>query len=187
MANKKYYGVASFGEKRTVNGKELMSGYIKGKIAKTSNALEVQGEGTKTRVNFSVRVQNQDKTFERYANDLGALANTYKPDGSDNAYNTIPVTVWGYLANNLPKYAHVGDEVIVIGDLVPNTYNGKTTLRMEGVLGVEVTRRADAVNSEKGLTADVDAVEKAYTKPANIKEAVEQPSFNAFDDEDTPF
>lgn len=176
--NKKFYGVAAFSEKRTINGKDLLSGCIKGKITKNS-VLETQTSSTGSKyLRLSVSVQNQDKAFERYAKELGATAETY--NSGDNAYNTVPVMVNGVLAENLPKFAHAGDEVFVSGDLVANTYNGKTTLQMQSVRHVEVTRRANAQNTDESTATKA-------TKETKEEEVVEQPSFNTFDDEDTPF
>lgn len=180
MANKKFYGKV---EKviKTVGDTKVATGVIQGRIV-PKQELVVKGTGTGANLHVNVSIQNKTKDLKYIADQLGASLNTFEKD--DNTWDTLNVTLWGFNAENFVKWVEAGDTVELFGEYTTNTYNGKTSLQMNNaVLLHDITK-------ERGQrkTADVDAVEKTYTKPANTKEeSVEQPSFNTFDDEDTPF
>ena len=120
-------------------------------------------------------IQNQSNKLKNIADQLGATLKTYSKE--DSTFDTLTVMLSGGFAEEFVEKVAIGDTVEIHGDIVPNTYNGETTLFMNnGSFWRNVTKERA---QRKTADADVSNAPKAENNSAP------HPAMNNSNDYDT--
>lgn len=98
---------------------EGMAGIISGTISKSGIKMsETSANPPVKKADFQLNIINRTKALTKAVEKLGGSANDLLTNSSnDNEYVTIKVTAFGFLAENLEKFASAGSVVDCVGQL----------------------------------------------------------------------
>lgn len=180
---------------RMADGTTDIRGAVEGRVTNqgvtTSTYKDKNGED-RTVARFTISVQNQESNFG-YVFDVAA-DKVPTTASNDNKYVYVSVSVFGKMAENIEKYVHGGDVVIVSGKGQTREQNEKIFFNLTSNCPIKVVRRATGtpVGSDPEMPEEKPAAPAAAPQPsAPVKEeptnVVDDNDEIDIDDEDLPF